>query len=158
VDWHQPARNLHILDWRERANDFGLGPVDEDGVVGAPPDETPVQMLEDEEPEAFADQPLDEAERDALAPEELDERPEDRLSPQDVDLVRMYLKHIGRRKLLTSAQEQEIGRAIETARGELQAELATIPAAIETLLALADTVRSGESPAAEIIRCPTAAS
>jgi RNA polymerase primary sigma factor len=154
VDWHQPARNLHILDWRERANDFGLGPVDEEGVVGAPPDETPVQMLEDEEPEAFADQPLDEADRDALAPEELDERPEDRLSPQDVDLVRMYLKHIGRRKLLTSAQEQEIGRAIETARGDLQSELATIPAAIETLLALADTVRSGESPAAEIILLP----
>jgi RNA polymerase primary sigma factor len=154
VDWHQPERNLHILDWRERAREFGLAPVDEDGVVGPPPDEPPERMIEDEEPEAFADQPLEEAERDALAPEEIDEDPEASLPAQDVDLVRMYLKHIGRRKLLTAAQEQEIGRAIEVARGELQAGLATVPSAVETLLALADVVRSGSAPAAELILLP----
>jgi RNA polymerase sigma factor (sigma-70 family) len=69
-------------------------------------------------------------------------------------LVRVYLKHIGRRKLLTAKQEQEIGRKIEGARGELLAELATIPAARQTLLSLADAVRRQAVPAAELILLP----
>jgi RNA polymerase primary sigma factor len=71
-----------------------------------------------------------------------------------LDLVRVYLTHIGRRKLLTARQEQEIGRKIEVARGELLAALVVIPAARRTLLSLADTIRRHAAPAAELILLP----
>jgi RNA polymerase primary sigma factor len=154
VDWREPERNLHVLDWRERAHEFGLAPVDDRGVVGLPPDEPPEQMLEEEEPEAFADQPLDEADQDRLSPEEADEAPGAGLPQPELDLVRMYLKHVGRRKLLTALEEQDIGRRIEVARGEVLATLATIPGALETLRSLAETVRTGAAPAAELILLP----
>ena len=49
-------------------------------------------------------------------------------SREDLDLVRVYLKHVGKRKLLKAKDEQEIGQRIEQARGELQATLARFPA------------------------------
>jgi RNA polymerase primary sigma factor len=76
------------------------------------------------------------------------------VAQEELNLVRVYLKHIGRRKLLTAKQEQEIGRKIEVARGEILAELATIPAARQTLLSLADAVRGHAVPAAELILLP----
>jgi hypothetical protein len=77
----------------------------------------------------------------ALEPEEIEEAPEARLPQEELDLVRVYLSHIGRRKLLTNQQEADIGRKMEVARGELLAELTVIPAARQTLLSLADAVR-----------------
>ena len=65
----------------------------------------------------------------------------------------MYLKHVGKRKLLKAKDEQEIGERIEQARGELQATLGMIPCAVRTLLALADQVKKG-APAAELILLP----
>ena len=112
------------------------------------------QLLEDEESEAFDDQDLEHAQVEPLTPEELDEAPEDRLPQHEVDPVRMYLTQIGKRKLLKAAQEQEIGRRIEIARGELLADLARIPAALQTLTALADAVRRRKAPAAELILLP----
>ena len=160
VDWHDPGRNSHVLDWRERAHGFGLVPVEEeqdeaDGTVVEPPVvEPPERLLEEEEPEAFEQQPIEDAEREALEPEEIDEAPEARLRREELDLVRVYLRHIGRRKLLTARQEQEIGRRIEIARGELLAELIAIPCARKTLLDLAGAVRRREVPAAELILLP----
>lgn len=116
--------------------------------------EPPERLLEEEEPEAFEEQPLEEAEREALEPEEIEEAPEARLRQEELDLVRVYLKHIGRRKLLTAQQEQEIGRKMEVARGELLAELATIPAARQTFLSLVDAVSRQTVPAAELILLP----
>ncbi len=153
ADWRQPEQNAHVLDWHERAHRFGLAPIEERGVV-EPLVERPEQFLEDEEPEAFEEQPLEEAEHEALPQEELEEAPDARLPDDEVDLVRVYLKHIGRRKLLTAKEEQEIGRAIETARGDLIAELAAIPAARQTLLSLADAVRREQVPAAELFLLP----
>jgi RNA polymerase primary sigma factor len=153
VDWREPARNAHVLDWRERAHRFGLVPVEEGGAVERIVEPTE-RLLAEEEPEAFEEQPLDEAEREALPPEEIEEAPEARLPQQDVDLVRVYLTHIGRRKLLTAWQEQEIGRKMEVARGELLAELAIIPAARQTLFSLVDAVRREAVPAAELILLP----
>jgi RNA polymerase primary sigma factor len=148
VDWRQPERNAHVLDWRGRAHEFGLVPVDEHGAVERPPIEPPRRMLEDEEPEAFDDRPVE------LERGESDERPTSRVPNDELDLVRVYLQHIGKHKLLKAAEEQAIGRTIELARGDLLAALTTIPAARATLLSLADSVRGGEAPAAELILLP----
>jgi RNA polymerase primary sigma factor len=75
--------------------------------------------------------------------------PQEELNP-----VRVYLRHISRRKLLTARQEQEIGRKMEVARGGVLAELATIPAARQTLLSLAEAVRRKEAPSAKLILLP----
>jgi RNA polymerase primary sigma factor len=154
VDWHEPERNAHVLDWRERAHNFGLVPIDEHGEMGPMVVEPPERLLEEEEPEAFEEQPIDEAAREELEPDEIEQASETRLPQEDVDLVRVYLKHIGRRKLLTAPQEQEIGREIELARGEVLSGLARIPAARGTLLSLADSVRRHDGPAAELILLP----
>jgi hypothetical protein len=63
IDWDDPERNTHILDWRSRARDFGLLPVadgdgETDGVETRVP-QAPEQLLHDEEPEAFDDQAVD---------------------------------------------------------------------------------------------------
>jgi RNA polymerase primary sigma factor len=64
-----------------------------------------------------------------------------RVSHDDDDLVRLYFGQIGRHKLLTAQQEQEIGARIEAAQQDLQAAMAAIPAARRTILALEDAVR-----------------
>jgi RNA polymerase primary sigma factor len=142
-----------VLDWRARAHTFGLVPVERHGPV-EDVIEPPERLLSEEEPEAFEEQPLDEAEWEALGPEEIEEAPEARLPEGEIDLVRVYLSRIGRRKLLTARQEQEIGRKMEVAYGELLGELALIPAARQTLLSLADAVRRKEAPAPELILLP----
>src|SRR5436190_11143701 len=93
VDWHEPESNAHVLDWRERAHNFGLLPVEDHGAVDEPLVEPAERLLEEEEPEAFDDQPLEDAEEEALAPEEVEEAPEAHIANEDVDLVRVYLKH-----------------------------------------------------------------
>jgi RNA polymerase primary sigma factor len=154
IDWHEPERNMHVLDWRARAEEYGLNPVEgrrkgrADSVV-----EPADQLLEEEEPEAFEEQDIprrfDEVE---LEPEEAPE--EVRPAAEDGDLVRVYLKHIGKRALLKAKDEQEIGLRIEQARGELQAALGAIPVARQALVDLAAKVRVGETPAAELILLP----
>ena len=141
---------MHILDWRGRADAYGLVPGgDQDG---EPPHvvEPPERLLLEEEPEAFVRQrivpgePQDESDAEpAMAPER-----------EDVDLVRVYLRHVGRTRLLKAAEEQAIGRDIETARADLVTVLATVPLAVQTLLALAETIRRDEAPAAELILLP----
>jgi RNA polymerase sigma factor (sigma-70 family) len=154
IDWDRPERNSHVLDWRERAHEFGLTPVEDDGAVDGPVVEPASQLVFEEEPEAAEDQEFDGAERDEPTHEELDQPPETGVPAAELDLVRVYLKHIGRRKLLNAQQERDIGRKIELARGSLLAELSRIPAALETLFSLADHVRSGSAPAAELILLP----
>jgi RNA polymerase primary sigma factor len=154
IDWDRPERNSHILDWRERAHEFGLTPVEDDGAIDGPLVEPADQLVFEEEPEASEVQAFDDAERDELTPEELGQAPETGVPSSELDLVRVYLKHIGKRKLLTAKQEQEIGRKIEVARGSLLAELARIPPALNTILSLADHVRLESAPAAELILLP----
>jgi RNA polymerase primary sigma factor len=97
---------------------------------------------------------VDDGKEEELTSEELEESPEARVPDAELDLVRVYLKNIGRRKLLKGSQEQEIGRRIEIARGDLLAEIAMIPIALRTLVALADEVKGGGAPAAELILLP----
>jgi RNA polymerase primary sigma factor len=158
IDWRDPDRNVDVLDWRQRAHEFGLIPVTSwtDG-GDAPPSgilDAPEQLLHDEEPEAFEDQRLDEADDEELSPDEIEESPQANVPETDVDLVRTYLTTIGRRKLLKASEEQEIGRRIEVTRGELLGEMGTIPSALQTLVALEEAVKRGASPAAELILLP----
>jgi hypothetical protein len=151
IDWNEPGRNTHILDWRERAREFGLLPDtgdDPDAVV-----EPPERLLHEEEPEAVESQPIEEFRQDESAARDGAEETAD-AGADDVDLVRVYLKQIGRRKLLKARDEREIGARIERSRGNLLAALGSIPAARRTLLALADCVRQGSAPAAELILRP----
>jgi RNA polymerase primary sigma factor len=149
IDWEKPESNMHLLDWRERAHEFGLnGKADHLPTVVRPAGE----LIEEEEPEAFDQQPVyepaDGAEPDELGPVQPG------VSREDLDLVRVYLKHVGRRRLLKAKEEQEIGRRIEAARARVQAALGTIPCALRTLVSLADAVRRGSAPAAELILLP----
>jgi RNA polymerase primary sigma factor len=155
IDWEEPARNAHILDWRERAHEFGLVPVDprDDGDEQQFV-EPPEQLIREDDPEALERQQLDEEDEPPVTREELQEPADARVPHEDIDLVRVYLKHIGRRKLLKARDEQAIGARIESARGDLLAALGAIPCARRTLLDLAEHVRTGGGPAAELILMP----
>jgi RNA polymerase primary sigma factor len=190
IDWKDPVHNTHVLDWRGRAHEFGLVPLEDDGeqIDGVSATTTPVGLLEEEEPEAAHEQHADELSGDAdgegargrgrAAAGDSDaggdsggdsDRDEDEaidedevinaartsgVSTQDVDLVRLYLTHIGRHKLLKPEQEREIGLRIEQARGGVIAALAAIPAAVDTFSSLVMLVKAGEAPAAELILLP----
>ena len=161
IEWN-PSRQAQILDWHHRAKDYGLN-VDEreDVEEGHPYDIEPRQLLEEEEPEAFSDQPIrrrsDFEDIAATEPDEEDEE-EQPLQPgvsrDDVDLVRVYLQHIGKRKLLKAHQEVEIGGRIENAQRDLLGAMADIPGAVHTLISLADRIRTKGDPAAELILLP----
>jgi RNA polymerase primary sigma factor len=152
IDWHEPAQNARVLDWRQRAEAFGLTPVALDGGTDGPVVLPPDQLIDEEEPEALSPLGFGDAETvEAVA----DDDPADvRASAAEVDPVRVYLQEIGKRKLLTSAQEQEIGSRIEAARAAVLAELPLVSCGLCCLLSLADTVRRGEAPAAELILLP----
>jgi RNA polymerase primary sigma factor len=162
IDWDQPERNAHVLDWRARAREFDLLPVEDSEEAQPDPNDAPVvvqpplQMIDEEEDEAYAPQRIDaDAGRDADESDAGDlEKPVPGASSDDVDLVRVYLRHIGRRPLLKAHQEQDIGRRMEVARGEVLRALAQIPGALATLLSLAGQVRAGTAPAAEVILLP----
>ena len=163
IDWEEPENNSHVLDWRERAHEFGLMPAgegEEPEIVVLPPErliaEDDIEAIEgrtrgrvDEEEDAVA---ADEEDADpSKATDEDEGKFEAGVSREDIDLVRLYLKTVGQRKLLTGKQEQEIGQRIEDARGVLQGTLGTIPCALDTLLSLAGEVKKGKAPAAELI-------
>jgi RNA polymerase sigma factor (sigma-70 family) len=147
-----------VLDWRERAHEFGLVPVvhapGHRRTLEPPVVDIPERLLHEEEPEALDDQALEDAEQSELTPEEAEEPATARVPDAELDLVRTYLSHIGRRKLLTAREEQEIGRRMELTRGELLAEIGAIPIALQTIVALAEAVGRGTAPAAELILLP----
>jgi RNA polymerase primary sigma factor len=153
IEWN-PSRQAQILDWRHRAHEFGLD-VDERDSEPTDPDELePRRLLAAEEPEAFARQRIDpEFETDD---EDEDETPDSSLvlGREDVDLVRLYLQHIGRRRLLKAHEEVIIGERIERALRDVVAALADVPSAIQTLLSLAERIRTKGDPAAELILLP----
>jgi RNA polymerase primary sigma factor len=156
IDWKDPANQAHVLDWRRRTHEFGVGP---EGNGAPTAEETPYglepeRLLEDEEPEAFRAQPFVEDDAEP-GDDEIEQGPATAsLSHEDVDLVRVYLQHIGKRKLLKKHQEVEIGERIEKAAAELVARLADVPGALQTLISLADRIRTKHDPPAELILLP----
>jgi RNA polymerase primary sigma factor len=163
IDWTEPERNAHVLDWRQRAHEFGLQPGDETDEAPVLPSDT---LLQEDDPEAYEPHDFRAIDESGRTKDELGDEDEDKDEQEaddgqaqaagtreDLDLVRVYLKHVGRRRLLKAKEEQQIGERIEKARGELQATLGKIPCAVKTILALADEVRRG-TPAAELILLP----
>jgi RNA polymerase primary sigma factor len=154
VDWQEPETQLDALNWRRRARHFDLAPLagdrralEVDALPFAPPD----VLVAEEEPEAADVQPVGDEAEDFEREDVAIEEPEYTSATADVDPVRVYLRHIGRTRLLTQAEEVQIGEEIEGARNELLASLAAVPEALDCLIALADMVREGKTPAAELI-------
>ena len=160
IEWNDPSNQVHVLDWRRRTHEFGLDVEErEDTEEGQPFQIPPERLLTEEEPEAFTAQPVPGGDNGFEDDDEDEEAPEvaDVAIPgsrEDVDLVRVYLQHIGKRKLLKAKDEQEIGLRIENAQRDLVAALGDIPAAVQTLVALADRIRVKGDPAAELILLP----
>jgi RNA polymerase primary sigma factor len=104
------------------------------------------------------ERPDDDADGDELEEEPVAEAEEvfeaGPVSHEDADLVRMYLSQLGKRPLLTFAQEQEIGLRIEQRRADLLTALAALPCALSTIASLAEHVRKGLAPAAELVLMP----
>jgi RNA polymerase primary sigma factor len=155
IEWDDPSRQAHVLDWRQRAREFGLAVDDREDeeqreVYGGEARE----LLEDEEPEAFTPQPVPDGDRGFEAEEDDPRVAEVSLGREDVDLVRVYLQHIGRRRLLKAHEEVAIGERIERAQQALVAALGDIPSAVQTLVSLADRIRTQGEPAAELILLP----
>lgn len=157
IDWDEPQPQVRVLDWRRRANDWGLGAIGGDG-AGQEPDSfapLPEALLAEEEPEAAVRQAVPDDDEDGFASAELArEQPGDGVTASDADPVRQYLVQIGRTKLLTAEQEVSIGRQIELAHANLLGALAEIPCAVQSLAGLAELVRAGRAPAAELILLP----
>jgi RNA polymerase primary sigma factor len=155
IEWNDPSTQAHVLDWRQRAHGFGLDVEEREDVEGGQPFVPPEHLLQEEEPEAFADQPVA-VDEERVEEEDQDdvERPVETGAPEDVDLVRLYLQHIGKRKLLKAQEEVAIGQRIENAQRDLVAALADVPGAVRTLVALADRIRTKGGPAAELILLP----
>src|SRR6476469_7907030 len=155
IDWREPARNADVLDWRRRAHEFGLGTGDDPDDHAGHSSEPPDRLLREEDAEAFDDQPIADAEGEDPHRDDADGKPvEAGVSREELDLVRVYLSNVGKRKLLKAREEQELGRRIEEARGAVQAALAPLPCAVKTLVSLADRVRAKLAPAAELILLP----
>ena len=155
IEWNDPSRQVHVLDWRHRAHEFGLDVDERESDDPGHPEVEPRRLLEEDEPEAFAAQPIpDEEELERENAEEEAAAHTGELGREDVDLVRLYLQHIGRRKLLKAHQEVEIGQRIENAQREVLTALADIPSAMQAMIALADRIRTKGDPAAELILLP----
>jgi RNA polymerase primary sigma factor len=156
IEWKDPSNQTHILDWRRRAHEFGLisgdgaTPTAEETPFGRQPD----RLLREEEPEAFEPHDFRDADEEETEELEREEAIAGPLGHEDVDLVRVYLQHIGKRKLLKQHEEVTIGQRIENARADLVQRLADIPGALQTFIALADRVRQNGDPPAELILLP----
>ena len=135
-------------------------------LVGDPPpkqhdiDDPPVagEAVQDEDEHLLAKL---EEETDAGWPEFAEERAEEAIVdqaagplPSELDPVRVYLKEIGRTRLLTRAEEADLGRRIEAGQHNLFGALAAIPHAIRVLVALADRVRRQGAVPEDLIAFP----
>ena len=160
VPWEQLPPQRQVLDWRQRASAFGINaPTDYDADTSdddSASDVVAARLLRmDEEPESTAAQTLDGDEADGFRADELaEEAPDEAVRREDADLVRMYLTQVGRRPLLTRAEEARVGERLDAARASVLGALAMLPCVIDNLGRLADLVKSGEAPAAELILLP----
>ena len=157
IEWGDQSRQAQVLDWRHRAQAFGLD-VDERDAEDRDEDAEPSRMLADDEPEAYSPQAIPDAEefeeRDAEDEEEAASGTSAAIGREDVDLVRLYLQHIGRRKLLKAHEEVILGERIERGLRDVLTALVDIPAAVQTLVSLAERIKQDGALAPELILLP----
>ena len=79
---------------------------------------------------------------------------EDAALPIETDPVRLYFGEMGKVRLLTAAQEIEIGRRIEAGQAKLQEALGAIPMVVRTLAVIGDRLRRDASIANDIVVSP----
>jgi RNA polymerase primary sigma factor len=159
VQWEEQPPQVRVLDWRRRANAYGLAPLAaeerDEGEGEEQFDGQPEQLIVDDDPEAAEPQPIPDGD---AGDDEHDTDEAERLPAaagrEDADLVRKYLREVGRRPLLTRDEEVALGRRIDEARGAVIAALAMFPCVIDTLARLANLVRTGRAPAAELVLLP----
>jgi RNA polymerase sigma factor (sigma-70 family) len=156
VRWEETPPQVNVLDWRKRASSYGLrSPASDEGDEPADFERAPEELIGEEDPEAFEAQELADGTGDEPSAQELNEEPpEQGVQAADVDLVRLYLQQVGKRPLLTPAQEADLGRRLDTARAALLGALSGIPGAIDNLARLGALVRSGDAPPAELVLLP----
>jgi RNA polymerase primary sigma factor len=157
IEWSDQSRQAQVLDWRHRAHEFGLDVDDPDHGDHDDSEGEPARLLADDDPEAFSAQRIPGA-------EDFDERDQDEedtpagaagaLGREDVDLVRLYLQHIGRRKLLKAHEEVILGERIERGLRDVLTALIEIPTAVQTLVSLAERIRHDGALAPELILLP----
>jgi RNA polymerase sigma factor (sigma-70 family) len=83
-----------------------------------------------------------------------EEPPEELVTVRGEDPIARYLKEIGKAKLLTAAQEVEIGKGIEAGQAQLRRQLAGIPFTLRFLADLATRVRTRALPLDELMVFP----
>lgn len=172
AEWQESRHGAAVLDWPESTSRRGRQSETVDADAGpGPDDEAATHRQTDEGDDHLArtratrtdrradhdseEPPHDfdggaagaDEEDEAFAPGEID-------SGEGVDLVRVYLNTIGKRRLLTAQEERQIAHRIEEARADLQADLGAIPVAVDVLLRMADAVRRKTTPAAELLLRP----
>ena len=112
-------------------------------------DDPEAYLAADEEghdaPERTRDQELAEGEA------EFEARPS---SHEDVDLVRMYLHHIGKRRLLKKSDEVALGERMEKGQRALLSALLTLPATADQIVGISDKVRKGEATVDVLVLMP----
>jgi RNA polymerase primary sigma factor len=100
----------------------------------------------------------DDAEDDAReASDTHEEQPEIEGRPaahEEVDLVRMYLHHIGRRRLLKKSDEVALGERMEKGQQALLSALLALPATADKLVEIGERVRKGEIPVDMLVLMP----
>ncbi|MGE0447322.1 MAG: RNA polymerase sigma factor RpoD/SigA [Vicinamibacterales bacterium] len=100
----------------------------------------------------------DEAEDDAReAGGASEEQPEFEARPsahEEVDLVRMYLHHIGRRRLLKKSDEVALGERMEKGQQALLSALLALPSTADRLVEIGEKVRKGEVPVDTLVLLP----
>ncbi len=89
-------------------------------------------------------------------PFEAEPSPRDRAPAvtDDADLVRIYLRNIGRHRLLTKPEEVALAERIERGQAHLLQALIRIPAAVHALMTRAAQVQAGAVPASELFLLP----
>jgi RNA polymerase sigma factor (sigma-70 family) len=155
VQWEDDSPQRHVLDWRRRAGAYGIHPPqDAESELGG--DSDPLTLIAAEEPEASSDQHPDEDDAsDDVGVDEIEaKRPHVAARTEDGDLVRAYLRQVGRRPLLTPAEESRVGARLDAARHTLVGALSGFPCVIDNLGRLAALVKTGRAPAAELILLP----
>src|SRR5688500_7072290 len=104
IEWDDPSRQAHVLDWRQRAHGLGLDVHEREDAECDSTCASPSRLMEEDEREALTEQSFVE-EEPAEEEEEAAAEPGASTSRDDIDLVRVYLQHIGKRRLLKAPEE-----------------------------------------------------